>query len=141
MANILLILLIVLGQYSHTEFSAYEELQQQEARTFTLSQIYPGDIMKATSVVLVDGRNGARKTITSQDKVKRIVSVMKDIELTPSNEETIGYIHRVLVYEDSELKLDLSNNSVNHLSFSSNDRLNTILTELFDSASFSPGKN
>lgn len=128
-----LLFLLLLGQVSHAEPSIDNQRSQIPAgSTFTLSQIYNGNIMNATSIELVDGRNGKRVTITDKTDIDRILTDIKDIELSPNAVDGYGYIHRLIVYQEHEMKLDLNNHHVNDLRFHSNDKLNEVVAKLFE---------
>lgn len=88
----------------------------------TLSNEYPGDISNVDKVELVDGSSGERKIINDKIVVQEWLNQIKDIELTPheNQEEKTGYLFRMALYEGEQKNFEFLSFLLNDVYYETN---------------------
>ncbi|MFD1176008.1 hypothetical protein ACFQ3W_06755 [Paenibacillus puldeungensis] len=119
-------LLLVTGCYG-----SKESIVLQPA---TLSEIYPGNILKVNKVELLDGSSGERKVIEDQGKIKKWINLIKDIKLIPDSnqEDRVGFIYGISLYEEDELKLGFVLNHINKIYYKNNIEFEAHIQAFFE---------
>lgn len=99
----------------------------------TISEVYPGNIMDVTMIELIDGSSGERVKLENKDEIDRLINDIKDLVLEPDHnqEGRVGYVYRLALYEENELKLDFLPTSINQTYYTVNEQLYSILKELY----------
>jgi len=99
----------------------------------TISEAYPGNIMNVTTIELIDGSSGERVQLDNNDEIDRLINDIKDLVLEPDHnqEGRTGYIYRLALYEEDELKLDFLPTAIDRTYYTFNEQLHSILQELY----------
>ncbi|WP_391123541.1 hypothetical protein [Psychrobacillus sp. L3] len=58
-------------------------------------------IEKIDNVIIQDGSTGASKTITEQDQINEFLSLIKDVEFTPqeNQDKGVGWRYRITLFD------------------------------------------
>lgn len=99
----------------------------------TIAEVYPGNIMNVTTIELIDGSSGARVRLENKGEIDRLLNDIKDLVLEPDHnqEDRAGYIYRLALYEENELKMDFLPTAINQTYYTFNEQLHSILKELY----------
>lgn len=100
----------------------------------SLSEVYPGNITEVDKIELLDGTSGKRKVIEDQVVIEQWIRKIKDIPLIPDDnqEERIGYIYGVSLYEGNEVKLGFIPNQIKKIYYKTNNEFIEHIRELFE---------
>lgn len=83
-----------------------------DAKTQSLEGFYEdANIEMVDRVIIQDGTTGASKSITDQERINEFLSLTKDIEFSPQDnqEESVGWLYAItLVDNEKEFKFTLS---------------------------------
>ncbi|MGZ7440466.1 hypothetical protein [Paenibacillus sp. TH7-28] len=103
-------------------------------RPISLSEVYPGDILQVDKVILVDGSTGARRAIEDRQQITEWISRMKDIELTPdeNQEDRTGFMFGISLYEGEEKKLGFIPNLIQGVYYKPNPEFEGYIKALFE---------
>lgn len=120
-------LIIMLAGCSHSEEKKVPPLT-------TLKQQYPGDLRRVDQIMLRDGSTGARVTIHNKHEIDSFLDRIKDAVLQPDNnqEERIGFIYGVQLYEDEEVKLGFTPYGMNGVYYQENRDLKKEIQTYFE---------
>ncbi|WP_211748649.1 hypothetical protein [Paenibacillus sp. Marseille-Q4541] len=100
----------------------------------SLSEAYPGNISEIDKIELLDGSSGERKVIEEQVVIEQWISKIKDIELTPDDnqEGRVGYVYGISLYEGDEIKLGFIPNQINEIYYKTNTEFTELIRALFE---------
>lgn len=72
------------------------------SKTMSLKEFYKKvKIEKIDNVIIQDGSTGASKTITEQDQINEFLSLIKDVEFTPqeNQDKGVGWRYRITLFD------------------------------------------
>ncbi|MCA1295416.1 hypothetical protein LBW89_20625 [Paenibacillus sp. alder61] len=126
--------LFIMGLFISLLLSSCNDNEHIKLQPTTISNIYPGDITKVNKIILVDGFSGKRKEITKKEQVINMLDQIKDELLIPeeNQEGGVGYIFRVILYEDEKIVMDFTPHHIQNINFKFNDNLHQKLKEIFE---------
>jgi len=113
--------------------TACQTIDKVNLSPITISEAYPGNIMNVTTIELIDGSSGERVQLDNRDEIDRLINDIKDLVLEPDHnqEGRTGYIYRLALYEENELKMDFLPTAINQTYYTLNEQLHSILKELY----------
>jgi hypothetical protein len=128
--NLILLLVVML---SVSVLISCSDEDKRINNSTTLAREYQGNILNANKVELIDGKTGERQIITKKDQITRILNLIKDEELIPSDIQkgTVGYIFRIILFENEELVIDFTPNRINNIEYGQNEKLDKKLKEIY----------
>jgi hypothetical protein len=114
--------------------SACNQVEKKILKPTTIANLYSGDILDVDKIVLVDGSTGERLSVMDNDQVTKILGLIKDESIIPeeNQEGSVGYIFRVILYENDKLVMDFIPNQVQGIYYKYNEKLNKNLKEVFE---------
>lgn len=132
MAKIAWIGLIFLTVLVSCKESGQEALSKP--KPMTLGEAYPGDIMKADRIELLDGSTGEIAIVEDPDAVRAWIRGIKDIRLEPdgNQEGRVGYRFRISLFEGVASKLDFNPTSIGGVYYKPNQRLDVQVKAFFE---------
>jgi hypothetical protein len=100
----------------------------------SLADLYPGDLSKVNHIEIRSGSTGELVTITDNRKVQDWLSRVSGMEfIRDSNqEEKVGYLYYVDLFEDEERKLRFTPGDVEGNYYIYNKELETEIHDLFE---------
>lgn len=126
MKSFIIILLLLIG--------CQEKTEPINLKPMTLSEAYPGDISEVDKIELLDGTSGNREVVKDQKVIEEWINKVKDIELTPDDnqEARVGYIYGISLFVGEELKLGFIPNHINEIYYKTNDEFIEHLESIFE---------
>lgn len=114
--------------------SACKQADPKILKATTIANLYSGDILDVDKIVLVDGSTGERLSVMDIDEVTRILELLKDELIIPdeNQEASVGYIFRVILFENDKLVMDFIPNQVQGINYKINEKLYQNLKEIFE---------
>jgi len=99
----------------------------------TIEEAYPGNMMGVTMIELIDGSSGERVKLTRKSEIDSLLHDIKDLVLEPdpNQEGRVGYLYRLVLYEEERLTLDFLPTSMNETYYLLNEQLHGILQQLY----------
>lgn len=98
-------------------------------KTQSLEEFYTdAKIENIDKVIIQDGSTGGSKMITMQEQIDKFLSLIKDIEFTPQNnqDKRVGWRYGIILYDDKkEFKFTL--NEIGGIYYDSNPDIHLIL--------------
>jgi hypothetical protein len=90
--------------------------------------------LNVDKIVLVDGSTGERLSVMDSDQVTKILGLIKDESIIPEEDQegSVGYIFRVILYENDKSVMDFIPNQVQGVYYKSNEKLYQNLKEVFE---------
>ncbi|MDN4069675.1 hypothetical protein QYF50_17365 [Paenibacillus vini] len=127
-AILLLSLLVILSGCGKRE-------PEPELTTQELHELYPGDIDNVDYIEIRDGSTGELVRIKDQAVIRDWVSEVRHFEFVPdpNQEDRVGYLYAVTLYEHEEAKLSFTPSSTNGHYYIHNEELKLKIKELFES--------
>ncbi|WP_079911514.1 hypothetical protein [Paenibacillus sp. 32352] len=100
-----------------------------------LSEFYNGDISKVDTIEITDGSSGKRKSFTDREQVQAWIDSVRHIELIPdpNQEDRSGFLYAVSLFENKELKLGFTPNSIGGHYYIHNDEMKAQIEQLLRS--------
>lgn len=115
-----------------TGCSSKPEINQLEP--ITLSKAYPGNILDADKIELLDGSTGERKTIKQENQINTFIRQIKDIELVPdeNQEQRVGNIYNISLFRGEEKKLGFVSDEINGINYKANLKFQGYIQAFFE---------
>ncbi|RED59185.1 hypothetical protein [Cohnella lupini] len=125
MVLIMIALLLLVGCKAESETSI---------QPTTLAQVYPGSIMDADKIELVDGSSGERKAITERKEIQDLLAEIQDMEWIPEEDQegVVGYLFGIGLFQGEEKKLRFTPTSINDSYYKPNEQLEKAIREWFE---------
>ncbi|MBO2945984.1 hypothetical protein JJQ72_18550 [Paenibacillus sp. F411] len=103
---------------------------------------YSGDITKVDYIEMISGSSGEKKIIDDQVEIKMWIENIRDLEIVsdPTQQESVGVLFHVTLYENTKKKLYLTPTTINHMPVKPNLDLTTLLKELYAVENSGPQK-
>lgn len=126
MKRILLLLLLLL-------LAACQSNNEATLLPITIEEAYPGNMMDVTMIELIDGSSGERVKLTRKSEIDSLLHDIKDLVLEPdpNQEGRVGYLYRLVLYEEERLTLDFLPTAMNETYYLLNEQLHGILQQLY----------
>ena len=126
MKRILLLLILLL-------LAACQSNNEATLLPINIEEAYPGNMMDVTMIELIDGSSGERVKLTRKSEIDSLLHDIKDLVLEPdpNQEGRVGYLYRLVLYEEERLTLDFLPTSMNETYYLLNEQLHGILQQLY----------
>jgi hypothetical protein len=107
-----------------------------------LAEMYPGDITKVDQIQILNGMNGMRAVFTDTELIRQWIDKIKEIDIVadPNQEGRAGFMYAVNLLEGKEYKLSFNSSSVGKQYNLSNEKLNSLMEELWSQRAASGGQ-
>ncbi|MGF7047830.1 hypothetical protein J2T13_002336 [Paenibacillus sp. DS2015] len=111
---VIFLLLCITGCQAQTEPIILKQI--------TLSEAYPGDILEVNKIELLDGSSGERKIIKNQAEIQSWIKLIKDIELTPdeNQEGRTGFIFGISLINGDDKIFGFGPHQMNKIYYKNN---------------------
>jgi len=105
-----------------------------EPKEITIDELYPGSILNVDKIELVDGSSGNRKSVDFKKEIESFLYDIKDIRLqSEKNQEgAVGYIFRIILYEENVVKMDFTPNNIEGIYYETNEDLYNKIKRIFE---------
>lgn len=122
---LLLPLVFVLGGCGQAE-------PEPSLTTQKLSDLYPGDIGNVDYIEIRSGSTGKLVKVTDKWVIKNWIDEVRNLEFVPdpNQEDRVGYLYWVTLYENQEAKLSFTPSSTGGHYYLHNDQLHKKIEEL-----------
>lgn len=89
-------------------------------------------IINVDKIIIQDGSTGYSKTITKQEQIGEFLNLIKDIELTPQDnqEESVGWRYGIALF-DGEKEFKFTLNKINNTYYDSNPDIHPIVENYY----------
>lgn len=101
-------------------------------KTQSLEEFYKdAKIENVDKVIIQDGSTGANKTITNQEQINEFLTLIKEIELTPQDNQrdAKGWLYGIILYDDE--KEFLFTNQIDNIYYDSNPGIYPIVEHFY----------
>ena len=101
-------------------------------KTQSLEEFYKdAKIENVDKVIIQDGSTGATKTITNQEQINEFLTLIKEIELTPQDNQrdAKGWLYGIILYDDE--KEFLFTNQINNTYYDSTPDIHPIVENYY----------
>ncbi|MEF2244358.1 MULTISPECIES: hypothetical protein [unclassified Paenibacillus] len=101
-----------------------------------VQELYPGDLKQVDSIEIRSGSTGELKTYSDREQIQQWLSSIANIVITPEadQEGSVGTLFSVYLFENKQLRLTFTNNSIRNVYYVSNNELLEAIKSLFEDA-------
>lgn len=102
-------------------------------KTQSLEEFYRAEkIESVDKAIIQDGSTGAFKTLTKQEQIDEFLSLIKDIEFTPQDnqEKREGWRYGIALF-DGERKFTFTLNEIDHIYYDSTPDIHPIVDDFY----------
>ncbi|CAM4465736.1 hypothetical protein [Paenibacillus tarimensis] len=94
---------------------------------------YPGDITNVSSIEILSGDGGERKTINDKSVIKEWLEKIRHVQVVPEpdQEDYTGFLYVFTLYEHGEEMLTFSPLIINGIKVESSDEIVSLMHELY----------
>jgi len=108
---------------------------EPDLTTKKLYELYPGNIQSVDYIEIRNGSTGELKSYTDQEQVQKWMNKVSEQAIVPdpNQEGRTGFLYGVSLFENKELKLSITNNSISGIYYIHNEELANEIQALFES--------
>lgn len=101
-----------------------------------VQELYLGDLKQVDSIEIRSGSTGELKTYSDREQTQQWLSSIANIVITPEadQEGSVGTLFSVYLFENKQLRLTFTNNSIRNVYYVSNNELLEAIKSLFEDA-------